>query len=718
MVKGYDPISMTDKDSLKEWLSDSEDNIVIFIDDMKSLSAERNALCLKKSYFLNPHMNDIYKECIIENRALMVKETYDEPIDFRNIGFYMNKYLMINNREFIETLKKGRVFDLKDGTTNKVLYIRFPKGTKPGSKWNLKYEGVPYSGVEYPYEFPVLHWQCPKEGIPVSHPVSKTEFISQEALEMSQFGLKPDNMIIQKKKIWTHYPKTHPAPGTKFVVNGYEGGAYAQNKKYTGVQFPPVSDDQLGKIIQIDVLDLDADIKNIPYKEQVYFNDVIATALYDYSFQWDGAINWYLRQGEEYFNSSIYKTYSFRFGDPNFKTDRQSMEIIIKGVNTIAKIKKLLSNEKIEYDTKIVKKKADLKKLLQGILTKMDKENFELGKKNVKDHILQIDKCFLEYAPRVTTAMSNKYYYRGMTQKYTGQDKVGGEFIVDNFGSVSESELVGKTFGIRRVPTAADGTRCCFYRIKLQKGMPYINMINNTQFKQEVEILLPRNIKFKLRKITENASPDHYKYNIYTVDVSMIKKDQFKIETGCKTYGIVELSLRDDPKLSSTESGEIKTPASWASESKKADHIEANKINKELDPKVHKIKLPRCPKGTYRSKKTGECKPKKDKLHKLKQTKKISHHKDLAVDLKETKKAPEQTKKKRCPKGTYRSKKTGECKPKKDKLQKPKQTKKISQPKDKENDTPKKSPQKTKKKRCPNGMYRSKKTGECKPKKK
>ena len=91
MVKGYDPISMTEKDRLKEWLSDSEDNIVIFIDDMKSLSAERNALCLKKSYFLNPHMNDIYKECIIENNALMVKETYEKPIDFRNIGFYMNK---------------------------------------------------------------------------------------------------------------------------------------------------------------------------------------------------------------------------------------------------------------------------------------------------------------------------------------------------------------------------------------------------------------------------------------------------------------------------------------------------------------------------------------------------------------------------------------------------------------------------------------------------
>ena len=691
MVKGYDPISMTDKDSLKEWLSESEDNIVIFIDDMKSLSAERNALCLKKSYFLNPHMNDIYKECIIENRALMVKETYDEPIDYRNIGFYMNKYLMINNKEFIQTLKKGRVFDLKDGTTNKVLYIRFPKGTKSGSKWNLKYEGVPYSGVEYPYEFPVV--LASKEEIPVLHPVSKTEFISQEALEMSQFGLKPNNMI-QKKKIWTHYPKTHPALGTKFSVNGYEdpGDVYKHKFiKYTGVQFPPVSDDQLGKIMQIEVYaNIDADIKNIPYKEQVYFDDVIATALYDYSFQWDGAINWYLRQGEEYFNSSIYKTYSSRFGDPNFKTDYQSMAIIIKAANTIAKIKKLLSNKKIEYDPKIIKKKDDLKKLLQGILTKMDKENFELGKKNVKDHILQIDKCFLEYAPRVTTAMSNKYYYRGMTQKYTGQDKIGGEFIVDNFGSVSESELVGKTFGIRRVPTEADGTRCCFYRLKLQKGMPYINMINNTQFKQEVEILLPRNIKFKLRKITSSevpgsASGPSYRYNIYDVDVSMIRKDQFKIETGCKTYGIVELSLRDDSKLSSTESGEIKTPTSWVSASKKADHIEANKINKALDLKVHKIKLPRCPNGTYRSKKTGECIPKKDKLHKQKQTKKISHHKDLIVDLKETNKAPN--------------------------------IKETTIPK-KLKETNKGPEQKTKKKRCPNGMYRSKKTGGCKPKKK
>jgi len=580
MVKGYDPISMTDKDNLKEWLSESEDNIVIFIDDMKSLSAGRSALCLKKSYFLNPHMNDIYKECVIENNALMVKETYTKTIDYRNIGFYMNKYLMINNKEFIDTLKKGRVFDLKE------------------------------------------------DGL-INHQGKGVEFISQEALELSQFELKPDNMKIIKKKIVTMYPNFHPIPGQKFIVNSHAQPG-APSNKYTGVQFPPVSDDQLGKMILIEVYtNVDADIKNIPYKEQVYFDDVIATALYDYSFQWDGAINWYLRQGEEYFKSAIYKEKSVRYGDPNFITNRLNTQYSIISANTIAKITKLLSDFKIEYDQQIIKKKADLKKQLPRILTKMDKENWELSIKNVKDHILQIDKCFMEYAPRVTTDMSKKHYYRGMTQKYKGHDKVGGEFIVDNFGSISENDEVAKSFGLRQVPTKPDGTRCCFYRIELEKGMPYVNMINTTKYKNEVEILLPRNIKFKLKKITEKEEvipaqmilgvgiqPEkRFKYNIHDVSVSMIKKDQFKIETGCKKYGVVQLSLSDNPKLSSSE---IKS----VSKSKNPDIVDANKINKALDPVVHKIKLPRCPKGTNRDPKSGKCLTKKQKQLQKKEPKK------------------------------------------------------------------------------------------------
>ena len=52
MVKGYNPVSMSEKEDLDDWLSESEDNIVIFTESEKTL-------CLKKSYFLNPHANDI-----------------------------------------------------------------------------------------------------------------------------------------------------------------------------------------------------------------------------------------------------------------------------------------------------------------------------------------------------------------------------------------------------------------------------------------------------------------------------------------------------------------------------------------------------------------------------------------------------------------------------------------------------------------------------------
>ena len=610
MVKGYDPISMTDKDSLKEWLSDSEDNIVIFIDDMKSLSAERSALCLKKSYFLNPHMNDIYKKCVIENNALMVKETYTKTTDYRNIGFYMNKYLMIDNKEFIDTLKKGRVFDLKEGgliNHQAKEYIKILKNPKLTASQREKYQKL------------LQKYTKKDKGV---------EFISQEALELSQFELKPDNMEIIKKKIVTMYPNFHPIPGQKFIVSSHAQPG-APSKKYSGVQFPTVSDASLGQYIEVEVYSNEnADVKNIPYKEQVYFDNVIATALYDYSFQWDGAINWYLRQGEEYFNSAIYKEKSVRYGDPDFIMDRLNAKFSIHSANTIAKIKKLLSDFKIEYDQQIIKKKADLKKQLPRILTKMDKENWELSIKNVKDHILQIDKCFMEYAPRVTTDMAKKYYYRGMTQKYKGHDKVGGEFIVDNFGSISESDEVAKVFGLRQVPTKPDGTRCCFYRINLEKGMPYVNMINTTKFKGEVEILLPRNIKFKLKKITEKeevipaqtilgvVQPEiRFKYNIHDISVSMIKKDQFKIETGCKKYGVVQLSLSDNPKLSSSE---IKS----APKSKNPDVVSANKINKALDPVVHKIKLPRCPKGTNRDPKSGKFLTKEQKQLQKKEPKK------------------------------------------------------------------------------------------------
>ena len=69
-------------------------------------------------------------------------------------------------------------------------------------------------------------------------------------------------------------------------------------EKYGGVVFPEgVSDDKLGKPIRIEVYAKEYK-KNIEHKEEVYFDQVIADALYDYSYRWDSPINNYLRLGD------------------------------------------------------------------------------------------------------------------------------------------------------------------------------------------------------------------------------------------------------------------------------------------------------------------------------------------------------------------------------------------------------------------------------------
>ena len=92
MENGFDPIGL-DKIKVKDWLEDDIDNIVIYLD--KSIKNSERILLLKKSYFLNPSINNIYTECIINNGDLSRKTYENQP--FTNIGFYLDKYMMINN---------------------------------------------------------------------------------------------------------------------------------------------------------------------------------------------------------------------------------------------------------------------------------------------------------------------------------------------------------------------------------------------------------------------------------------------------------------------------------------------------------------------------------------------------------------------------------------------------------------------------------------------
>lgn len=511
---GFDPIGLEDV-KVEKWLKEDKDNIVIFLDD--SVKNSKRTILLNKSYFLNPSVNDVYKKCITKNKSLIVSETYKSKIYYRNIGFYLDKYNMINNTDFVETLKTSRTFTLK----------------------TLK---------------------------------NDDEFINNQILELSQIGLKPDktthdNIFINTKSIITIYPKTHPAPNTKFVVTDVNTG-----KKYGGVIFPPgISDDILGKHIRIDVYEKEYK-KNIEYKEEVYFDQVIADALYDYSYQWDSPINNYLRIGDSYFKSSIYKNYYSRYIDKELWDTEENMRKFIEGYMEL-KIKYYDKNLLTLFNEDALK--------YMDYYSILEKNNLELSIKNIKEHITNIDKCFMKYAPRVSNAMSKKVFWRGMDTTYEGQNGVNSEFIVKNFQSISNDIDIASRFS---------DTHCCIFRIKLQVGLPYINMINTTKYKHESEILLPRDIKFKITKESKKTI-NNIKVSVYDVKATMVNNDQFKLDTGCDKYNECVLIPHKTEKTMTSISKQLDTNIY---DSKLPPKVSTTKKTIKNCKKYTKTKDPKC----------------------------------------------------------------------------------------------------------------------------
>lgn len=321
--------------------------------------------------------------------------------------------------------------------------------------------------------------------------------------------------------------------------------------------------------------------KNLPVKKEVYFEEILAKALTNYSYQWDVPINLYLRTGEDYFNTSIFKQYYKRYG----KTLEEAIE-------------------------------------------------------NVKQKVLDIDRAFLEAVPR--NENDTILYYRGMQRPFEKLNNIGDKETISNFISVSTAFNVALRFsGVLR------GSKCCLYQLSIDKGIPIIDMVSTTKFKQEKEILLPRNLVFELVNIKTIA----YGINNRVIPIANIKvhlqhKDQFKLTTGCKKFlvgNIVPYS-----------------PSYIVNKTKKADKKipiakDTNKKPLTIDTKYeelmenHKIPLvgKRCPKGYRIHKPTNMCEF-FGVVQGKSQTKKKSPVKTGA-------------KKPRCKNGTRRSPKTGNC---------------------------------------------------------
>lgn len=270
-------------------------------------------------------------------------------------------------------------------------------------------------------------------------------FINKEFLELSNIGLKKDLTFKQFLK-----QKNNTNNNQIDIKNSFE-----KSKKLTK--------------------------KNIPYKKEVYFEQLILKALENYSFQWDAPINNYLRFGDNYFSTPIFIKFYKRYGS-----------------------------------------------------------TIELAKKAIIEKINYIDKAFLEAAPR--NENDTKIYWRGMKNSFQNFNNIGDKVSINNFLSITENFNVARSFS-----DIHNGSKCCLYKINISKGIPIIDMITSTKYKGEKETLLPRNLILELKAIENLPYPFASKKPLYNIPIYVVKvttnnSEQFKINTGCKTF--IEATLQ------------------------------------------------------------------------------------------------------------------------------------------------------------------------------
>ena len=418
----------------------------------------------------------------------MVKETYKSKNTYFNIGYYINKNVLIDIKNIKKSLEKKRIFKIEILDNNH-------------------------------------------------------KYISKELLALSEIGL-----FREKKQITKNI-----SPREKKRLNDL--------KKE----------------------EIKLDKKNIPIKKNVYFENLLAKALTNYSFQWDSPINNYLRLGESYFESDTFKKYHKRYG------------------NTM--------DESIEA---------------------------------IKNIIQDLDKVFLEAAPK--NESSTNIFYRGMTKPFENLININDSIVVPNFISITSDFSIAIRFsGITK------GAKCCLYKIKLSKGIPHIDMITTTKYKNEKEILLPRNLVFKMQKIEYINYPTTkplYKIPIVTLNVSLQNNDQFKLFNKCKNYYLGQLISYSPKYLEKYEKSDKKIDKNLNIDDLMINMQDQNKeTEEEVNNSITNKKiLKRCPNGTRKNKITGLCEALNSK-NKSKETK-TQKNKD---------KLP------RCPNGTRRNKITGNC---------------------------------------------------------
>ena len=153
------------------------------------------------------------------------------------------------------------------------------------------------------------------------------------------------------------------------------------------------------------------------------------------------------------------------------------------------------------------------------------------GMKNIS----YIDQCFMEYAQ--VTKDDNMIVYRGMKKPY-GIEK-GESMVILNYISTTANKnpnvinvfqddnyfTYGHTKHLKPKTMPQHINNCCLYEIKIEKGIPFIDMRYSTESENEREIMLPRNLLITCTGGYVSTKPDMY---ITTMVIKKTTKNQFK----------------------------------------------------------------------------------------------------------------------------------------------------------------------------------------------
>jgi hypothetical protein len=321
-------------------------------------------------------------------------------------------------------------------------------------------------------------------------------------------------------------------------------------------------------------------------------------------------------------------------------------------------------NEKYNNDKPLEEDLIDV--LRQYVKVKNQKSFKNIDYKNAMDNVItNIDKAFVEAAPRYEKAYIHKFFYRGMNRKYINTngnelENIGDTALILNYTSVTSDYEVSKEFALGKFARGKDPT---IYKIYLSEGLPFINMVSTARWLREKEFLLPRNIIFELID---------KKGNEYTVLAKPFKKDQFYIKTGCIPLNFYDIVPSTISYIQSPKKLSIQSTPSQSKVKSKSKSPKVLPVKKDIKPKPiakQNVKLGRCPNGTRRNPKTLLCEPKlkvNSKSSSSENKKKVIRVLPVKKDIKPKSKpiAKQNVKLGRCPNGTRRNPKTLLCEPK------------------------------------------------------